>query len=230
VAQFKLIAPNKVFEKMKKQIPFEQIFAIISQFPKGASLQEILLKLSPPPSKRTLQRWLSLLIKNHKIIGVGKARSRRYQLPSQIFEPILSPIPLSKAGEEILHKVALPIQSRTPASFDRNFLEKYRPNTTYYLPENLRKKLYEMGRSEDGKYPTGTYARQLFDRLLIDLSWNSSRLEGNTYSLLETTQLIQLGKVAEGKNLKETQMVLNHKAAIEFLLNFSDIQINRYIL
>jgi hypothetical protein len=34
--------------------------------------------------------------------------------------------------------------------------------------------------------PAGTYARQIPDRLLIDLAWNSSRLEGNTYSLLDT--------------------------------------------
>jgi len=46
--------------------------------------------------------------------------------------------------------------------------------------------LLELGRSLDGERPAGTYARQILSRLLIDLSWNSSRLEGNTYSLLET--------------------------------------------
>jgi Fic family protein len=74
------------------------------------------------------------------------------------------------------------------------------------------------------------YARQLFDRLLIDLSWNSSRLEGNTYSLLETMRLLEVGKAAQGKDLKETQMILNHKAAIEFLINLSEVKVNRYTL
>ena len=53
-------------------------------------------------------------------------------------------------------------------------------------------------------------------RILIDLSWNSSRLEGNTYSLLETERLLELSEAAKGKDLRETQMIVNHKAAIEF--------------
>ncbi len=59
----------------------------------------------------------------------------------------------------------------------------------------------------------------MLNRLLIDLSWNSSRLEGNTYSLLNTRRLIAFGKEAEGKSPLEAQMILNHKAAIEFLVD-----------
>ena len=66
--------------------------------------------------------------------------------------------------------------------------------------------------------PAGTYARQILNRLLIDLSWNSSRLEGNTYSLLDTERLLELGEETEGKQQLEAQMILNHKAAIEFLV------------
>jgi Fic family protein len=55
--------------------------------------------------------------------------------------------------------------------------------------------------------------------LLIDLSWNSSRLEGNTYLLLETERLLELGEAAEGKEAQEAQMILNHKAAIELLVD-----------
>jgi Fic family protein len=79
--------------------------------------------------------------------------------------------------------------------------------------------------------PAGTYARQLANRLLIDLSWNSSRLEGNTYSLMETERLISAGEVATGKNALEAQMILNHKGAIEFLIDSADeIGFNRYTL
>ncbi len=70
--------------------------------------------------------------------------------------------------------------------------------------------------------PAGTYARNILSRLLIDLSWNSSRLEGNTYSLLETKRLIELGESAEGKDAAEAQMILNHKAAIEYVVESSD--------
>ena len=88
-----------------------------------------------------------------------------------------------------------------------------------------------MGKSPDGFYPAGTFAREIFEPLLIDLSWNSSRLEGNTYSLLETDRLLKLNQPAEGKNTDDTQMILNHKEAIEFLISLGeDLEINRYII
>ena len=88
-----------------------------------------------------------------------------------------------------------------------------------------------MGSTLDGERPAGTYARQLFSRLLIDLSWNSSRLEGNTYSLLETERLLHLGEAAEGKDAREAQMILNHKAAIELLVDqASETGFNRYTI
>ena len=71
----------------------------------------------------------------------------------------------------------------------------------------------------------------MLDRLLIDLSWNSSRLEGNTYSLLETERLLQLGQSAEGKDVREAQMIINHKHAIELLVDQADeIGFNRYTI
>src|SRR5690606_10493971 len=82
-----------------------------------------------------------------------------------------------------------------------------------------------------GERPAGTYARAIYNRLLIDLSWNSSRLEGNTYSLLETDRLLSFGEAAEGKNFKEAQMILNHKEAIELLVEQTDeIGFNRYTI
>ena len=71
----------------------------------------------------------------------------------------------------------------------------------------------------DGERPAGTYARDILGRLLIDLSWASSRLEGNTYTRLETQRLIEFGVAAEGKDQTEAQMILNHKAAIEMLVD-----------
>ena len=86
-----------------------------------------------------------------------------------------------------------------------------------------------MGRSSDDQQLAGTYAQQIFNRLLIDLSWNSSRLEGNTYSLLETERLLEQGEAAEGKNAMETQMLLNHKDAIELLVEqAAEVGFNRY--
>lgn len=79
--------------------------------------------------------------------------------------------------------------------------------------------------------PAGTYSRAILNRLLIDLSWASSHLEGNTYSRLDTRELIEHGKVARGKATIETQMILNHKTAIELLIdNIDSAEFNRYTL
>lgn len=56
-----------------------------------------------------------------------------------------------------------------------------------------------------------------FERVTIDLSWKSSSIEGNTYTLLETENLLKEGTPAEGKTSKETQMILNHKTTLDYI-------------
>jgi len=86
-----------------------------------------------------------------------------------------------------------------------------------------------MGNTGVSTRPAGTYGRAILNRLLIDLSWASSHLEGNTYSRLDTRALIEQGTVAAGKAGTETQMILNHKAAIELLIdNINTAGFNRY--
>ena len=140
-------------------------------------------------------------------------------------------LPVSPEGEAIRRAVRAPIQDRRPVGYDRTFLDRYRPNETFYLPSGARRRLRDMGRSPGGERPAGTYARTIHHRLLIDLSWNSSRLEGNTYSLLETERLLELGEASGGKDVHETQMILNHKAAIDLLVEEAGhIGFNRYTI
>lgn len=75
----------------------------------------------------------------------------------------------------------------------------------------------------------GTYIRHITERLLIDLSWASSALEGNTYFLLDTRELIERGIAAQGKDALETTMILNHKRAIEFLMDAVDYGMTRMV-
>lgn len=126
---------------------------------------------------------------------------------------------LSTASEEVRKQLRHPASERPPVGYNRSFLESYLPNQTHYLPEPIRRRLMDIGRQTgmEGE-PAGTYARHICQRLLIDLSWNSSRLEGNTYSLLETEQLFQAGHSDDAQLSHEAVMILNHKAAIEFLL------------
>jgi len=231
---------------MPKKIPeqeLEAIVAIIAEHPEGALVKAIRegLEFNLPP--RTLQRRLALLINQKRLIVDGRGRGSRYRLPGIIADArgalgagkLESPdedyLPISPAGEGIKQAVRNPIQKRTPTGYNRTFLDEYRPNDTSYLSTEIRQRLFEMGRSPDTQRLAGTYVRKVIGRLLIDLSWNSSRLEGNTYSLLETERLLELGETAEGKGSQDAQMILNHKAAIELLVDrTTEVGFNRYTI
>lgn len=58
-----------------------------------------------------------------------------------------------------------------------------------------------------------------WERLIIELSWKSSRIEGNTYSLLDTEVLIKEHKEARGHKKEEAIMILNHKKALDYILD-----------
>ena len=140
-------------------------------------------------------------------------------------------VPLSPASQDMRAYLSQPLNARKPVGYNREFLDSYRPNETFYLSEEQRAHLAQVGKPNFEEQAAGTYAKQILTRLLIDLSWNSSRLEGNTYSLLDTTRLIELGEAAEGRDRLEAQMIVNHKEAIEFLVNDAEeIGFNRYTI
>jgi Fic family protein len=189
-----------------------------------------LLELHPQLPLRTAQRWVKQLVTNGQLISSGQGPSRSYHLPQNISpESFLTGIPLSADSQDILSYIDKPITVRKPVGYQIDFLQTYIPNETFYLSLPLRTQLRKMGSIDQNKSPAGTYERALLGRLLIDLSWASSHLEGNTYSLLDTKELIEHGKVAQGKGAIETQMILNHKTAIELLTNnIETINFNRY--
>ena len=128
-------------------------------------------------------------------------------------------VPLTGESPMLRDWVRRPITQRRPVGYDRKLLDAYRPNETFYLNDaDWRTRLRDIGRTPPEQRPANTYARDILSRLLIDLSWASSHLEGNTYSRLDTQNLIEHGREAEGKGRLEAQMILNHKRAIEFLV------------
>jgi Fic family protein len=218
-----------------KPIP-DKILSILAKFPDGASIDGIRLSYDPNIQLRTLQRWLARLSEQGTITISGKARATIYKLavteatPERAAAKEETLIPLSEAGERIRDLVTAPIQKRTPVGYRRGFLESYRPNIDSYLTKEDTAKLSAMGDTRP-EQPAGTYAQQILNRLLIDLSWNSSRLEGNTYSLLDTERLIEQGEADDTKTAKEAQMILNHKDAIEFIVQGVDeIGLNLYTI
>lgn len=231
---------------MPKQISqddLESIVKAVGIFLSGAGIEEIYSALEGRVPRRTLQRRLALLVEQRRLLKEGQARASRYRLPIITGKANLREepdifvahgevyIPLSPEGEESKKTIRKPIQGRHPVGYNRIFLDSYRPNSTFYLAVETRQRLCEIGRSPEEQRIAGTYARQIFNRLLVDLSWNSSRLEGNTYSLLETERLLEQGEAAEGKKAMETQMLLNHKDAIEFLVEqAAEVGFNRYTI
>lgn len=215
----------------------EAVLKAVAQSAAGANIEQIEAQLPQPPTRRTLQRWLNALVGQGRLRKEGQARSTRYLLPVQAAPEAADAapgdvfFPLSDEARAIDIAVRQPVQHRTPVGYRRSFLDSYRPNTTFYLPAALRAELQALGQVAAHNEPAGTYARSIANRLFIDLSWNSSRLEGNTYSLLETERLLSAGDAAEGKGALEAQMILNHKAAIEFLMDCTpDMGFNRYTL
>ncbi|MEA1933145.1 MAG: Fic family protein [Thermodesulfobacteriota bacterium] len=227
---------------MSRIVPAEEldlIERVISEHPEGlgiSALEKALANHLPDINRRTLQRRLKRLQEDRRIITEGESIALVYKRgPGVVLtvEPgkfkisggeaeIYKYIPVSKEGGIIRDLVRQPLMQRKPVGYQRPFLEEYEPGVTFYLSESLRAQFHEMGRTPAGERPAGTYAREILNRLLIDLSWSSSRLEGNTYNRLDTEKLIEFGQAAEGKDMQETQMILNHKAAIEMLIEEAD--------
>lgn len=222
---------------------YQALLDVIARFPSGVGMGQIEANLAAPPNRRTLQRWLNELIAKEQVYREGLGRAVKYRRGKVVTatahdtakESVIAHaeimIPLSPEAKAVETLVRQPLAMRQPVGYKRAFLDSYRPNETYYLDPSIREELLAQGLAVSSQEPAGTYARLLANRLLIDLSWNSSRLEGNTYSLLETERLISAGEVAKGKNALEAQMILNHKEAIEFLIDSADeIGFNRYTL
>jgi ribosomal protein L17 len=223
-------------KRMPKVISSEELdrlFDIISSHPEGLGIEAIIPEWGASLSRRSMQRRLAQLIEQGRIVAEGEARATRYRQRVDAVVPVAglslatqagnvgasAYVPTSSEGAVVREYVSRPNQERRPVGYQIEFLESYAPNRTYYLDVGLRDQLHAIGGSSAEQAPAGTFARDILDRLLIDLSWASSRLEGNTYSRLDTERLIEFGHEAEGKDAREAQMILNHKAAIEYLVN-----------
>lgn len=206
---------------------------------RGLTLAELLAE-HPALARRTAQRMVAQLIESGQVAARGAGRARRYvcsAAPLGTGERAAQGggfprfIPLSADSQDILAYIDQPASARKPVGYQRDFLDAYRPGETWYLSASLRRQLHQMGRTADVDAPAGTYSRAILNRLLIDLSWASSHLEGNTYSRLDTRALFEHGRAAQGKAALETQMILNHKSAIELLVeNIDSAELNRYTL
>ena len=166
-------------------------------------------------SDATLKRVIAAGIKAGDIVAEGKARATRYRLSPQA--QLLMPLNLDtyfalEVDERQVHSSynfelinGLLTETRLFSDNEQTHLDA--------LQDEFRQHVNEL---TDNEY------RKEMERLGIDLSWKSSQIEGNTYTLLETERLLRESKTAEGKTREEAVMLLNHKDALSFVLDNPD--------
>ncbi|SEA13301.1 Fic family protein [Paraburkholderia sartisoli] len=180
-------------------------------------------------SSATVRRHLDALCFSGQLMRSGEARATRYRLAGVAAAVQTAPLDPPSAGlhpawspeaVELGRKLDVPLAARDPVTYRRDFVEDYVPNESWLMPQDLAEELYRAGRLRE-QQPAGTYARKVLEQLLIDLSWSSSHLEGNRYTLLATEELFRRGTAGSDA---DAVMLLNHKTAIEFLVEAVPVQ------
>lgn len=181
----------------------------------NSSSKEIYEGIGKRKSLATVKRILSKLIQEKLIISTGKGKSTRYIL-SPVYK-LFEPIDIEKYYEKEIDERAI------NENFNFSIITEILPEADLFTEEeskqlNLLQDTFKKNISELSEFE---YQKEL-ERLAIDLSWKSSQIEGNTYSLLETERLLKEKETASGKTKEEAVMLLNHKDAIDFIVENPD--------
>ena len=166
-------------------------------------------------SDATLKRVIAAGIKAGDIVAEGKARATRYRLSPQA--QLLMPLNLDTY-------FALEVDERqVHSSYNFELINGLLAETRLFSDKELAHldALQDEFRQHVNELTDNEYRKEM-ERLGIDLSWKSSQIEGNTYTLLETERLLRESKTAEGKSKEEAVMLLNHKDALSFILDNPD--------
>lgn len=175
------------------------------------SSKEIHKNIAPDVGYATVKRILAKLKNNKLIVTDGQGKATKYKLsPSyELFKPI-----------EIEEYFETEIDDRSiKEGFNLNLISEILPEVELFSKKELEnlndlQAHYKKNISELSELQ---YNKEL-ERLAIDLSWKSSQIEGNTYSLLETERLLKEKETAAGKTKDDAIMLLNHKEAIDFII------------
>lgn len=176
------------------------------------SSKELFNHLSSDLSYATLKRVLTKLVSKNYIKTQGKGKSTKY-LISPAYK-LIQPIDIEKYYEK-------EIDDRTiKENFNFQIINEVLSKHSVFTKDELEKleALQNKYKSNISLLTENEYKKEL-DRLAIDLSWKSSQIEGNTYSLLETEKLLREKETASGKTKEEAIMLLNHKDALDFIID-----------
>lgn len=166
-------------------------------------------------SYATLKRTLTKLVSENYISTTGKGKGTKYRI-SDVFE-LIQPIDINNYFKAEIDERE--IKENYNFSLIQNVLAQH----GIFTDEELLKlsDLQKTYQENISQLTENEYKKEL-ERLAIDLSWKSSQIEGNTYSLLETERLLKERETAAGKTKEEAVMLLNHKDAIDFIIEHSD--------
>ena len=181
----------------------------------SSSSNEIYQGIEQKKSLATVKRILSRLISEKLIISSGKGKSTRYNLSP--YYKLFESIDIEKYYEKEID------EREIIANFNFSIITEILPNVNLFSETEINQltDLQNEFTRHISELSEIQYEKE-FERLAIDLSWKSSQIEGNTYSLLETERLLKDKKTAAGKSKEEAIMLLNHKEAIDFIVDNPD--------
>lgn len=179
------------------------------------SSKEIHEGISEKAGYATVKRVLQTLIAEELIRSVGKGKGTKYELSPAYF--VLAPIDTEAYFEREID------ERNIQSEFNLNLIEQVLSEVDLFTQEENEhlNTLQEKFSKNTTDLSSEEFNRE-FERLAIDLSWKSSQIEGNTYSLLETEQLLKEQQTAAGKTKDEATMLMNHKEALDFILSNKD--------
>ncbi len=194
--------------------PYTEILQYL-HYKTEASRTEIEAALSNPPSAATLKRQIAEAVRNGHIEVIGRGPATRYRLTPQAH--VTMELNLDTYFDKDID------ERRIQETFNFDLINGILPKVELFTAEETDT-LYEAQRlfRKHLSDMSDTGYRKEMERLGIDLSWKSSQIEGNTYSLLETERLLKEKQTASGKTKEEAVMLLNHKDALDFILDVPD--------
>ncbi|GHV10098.1 hypothetical protein FACS1894162_2570 [Bacteroidia bacterium] len=174
----------------------------------GFSSKEIFEGLRSEAAYATIKRDLAKLLTDQYIISKGQGKASKY-----IVRPLFLPVDLDEYFQNDQYN------RHAQESYNFSLFTDVLPGVSLLKPDELAHldALQTRFSKNTSGLSASTYRKEM-ERLAIDLSWKSSQIEGNTYSLLETEHLLKEKETAEGKTKDEAIMLLNHKDALDFIL------------
>lgn len=179
------------------------------------SSKEIFDGVNISVSYATLKRLLTNLVSENYVSVRGQGKGTKYVI-SPVYK-VIQPIDVEQYYKKEID------EREIKESFDFAIINEVLAKSSV-LTESELSKLNELQKQflkNISQLSESEYKKE-FERLAIDLSWKSSQIEGNTYSLLETEKLIKDKETAAGKTKEEAIMLLNHKDALDFIIDNPD--------